>query len=141
MLIFYLTHLAPPRTAAVKVGNSCQEGTLAHRVYVCPKILNLPVDDRRPPVTGKRQPMAMCSPLFGTIGSPRGCSGGVLCIDASNTIQDEQWVRSQVSGPKEIIDPEESIPPLEVGKAVTMVSTSVKLNDNQCEPVIWFNSG
>ncbi len=77
--------------------------------------------------------MPMCSPLVGTIGSPRGCSGGVLCIDASNAIQDEQLFRSQVSKSTEIIDPEELIPPVEVGKALTMVSTSVKLDDNQCE--------
>ncbi len=74
--------------------------------------------------------MAMCSPLGGTIGSSRGCSGGVLCIGAINTILDKQVFRSHASESKDIIDAEESIPPLEVGKAVTMVSTLVKLNDN-----------
>ncbi len=35
----------------------------------------------------------------------------------------------------EINDPEEPTPPLEADKAFIMVSTSVKLKDNQCEPI------
>ncbi len=35
----------------------------------------------------------------------------------------------------EINDPEEPTPPLETDKAIIMVSTSVKLKDNQCGPI------
>ncbi len=121
----------PSRIAAVKVGNTCNEGTLAHQVYVCSKILNLQVDDRRPPVLEERQPIATCSPLGDTVGSHRNCSGGGLFIDACNTTEDALLVRSHISESKEIAPP---IPLLEAGKALTMVSASVKLNNTKCEP-------
>ncbi len=77
--------------------------------------------------------MATCSPLGGTVGCPKGCSGGGLCIDASNKIKDKLLVRSLISESKEIVEP---IPPLETGKVLTMVSASVKLNDTKCGPVM-----
>ncbi len=77
--------------------------------------------------------MATCSPLCGIVGSPRDCSGGGLCIDASNTTKDELLGRSHISEPKEIT---ESMPPLKADKALSRASASVKLKDNQCEPAM-----
>ncbi len=77
--------------------------------------------------------MATCSPLGRTVGSHRDCSVGGLCVDASNTTNYELFVMSRISESKEIAEP---IPPLEAGKALTMVSASVKLNDTKCEPVM-----
>ncbi len=75
--------------------------------------------------------MTTCSPLGGTVGCPKDCSRGELCIDASNKIKDKLLGRSHISESKEIA---ETIPPLEAGKALTMVSAPVKLNDTKCEP-------
>ncbi len=102
---------------------------------VRPKPVNLHADDRLPPVLEERQPVATCSPLGGTVGCPKDCSGGGLCIDASNKIKDKLLVRSLISESKEIVEP---IPPLEAGKVLTMVSASVKLNDTKCGHVMHF---
>ncbi len=73
--------------------------------------------------------------LCGTKGSPRGCSEGGLCIDGIRRTQGERLVRSHVSDSSEIADPEEPILPLEFCMAPTKVIASVKLNNNQCEPI------
>ncbi len=72
---------------------------------VRPKSVNLHADDRLPPVLEERQPMATCSPLGGTVGCPKDCSGGGLCINASNQIKDKLLVRSLISESKEIVEP------------------------------------
>ncbi len=77
--------------------------------------------------------MATCSPQGGTVGCPKDCSGGGLCIDASNKIKDKLLVRSLFSESKEIVEP---TPPLEAGMVLTMVSASVKPNETKCGPVM-----
>ncbi len=80
--LFGSCHL--PRIIAVKIGKPCSEGAFAYKAHACPKILDLLVDDSSPP-------------LGVTIGSDRGCSGGLLCIDATNATQNEQLARPHVS--------------------------------------------
>ncbi len=75
--------------------------------------------------------MATCSPLCGIVGSPRDCSGGGLCIDASNTTKDELLSLIEITEP---------MPPLKAVKALSRASASVKFKDNQCEPAMHLES-
>ncbi len=128
----------PPRIAAAKIDYSCGDGTLAHSAHVRLNLLDHLTGDRRQPIKETEQPMPTHSPLGGTIKGPSGCRRGWLRTDATNLTKGELEVRSYVSDSIEINDDEEPIPQLEAGKAVTMVSKSVKLNNYQCEPVMYF---